>query len=172
MALYEELFDQKLKAKEFLADKDQAKVVRERLRRAAEEFDRHNANVFAINMCLHAASSIILSRPESLGETLQTIKKTKGLTEQDATTVLTVSVLYYLVNNKWDPDEAAAAEETYKGQLQKLRSGFDAINWLIGEDAMDVLGLINLSKPAPKIQAAGTPVEQQQQEQKQQMAQQ
>src|SRR5450759_3960412 len=63
VALYEELFDQKLKAKEFLADKDQAKVVRERLRRADEEFDRHNANVFAINMCLHAASSIILSRP-------------------------------------------------------------------------------------------------------------
>jgi hypothetical protein len=150
VALYEELFEQ-LGAKEFVAAPDKAKIVRERLQRAAEEFDRHHANVFAINMCLHAASSIILSKSEKLQGAIDVVqsKKYQYLPDKDPTTVLTVSVLYYLVNNDWDGDEAASAE--YKDQFQKLRSGFDAINWLIGENAMGDLGF---SVPAPKKQVA------------------
>jgi hypothetical protein len=158
VTLYEELFDQ-LGAKQFVADKEQAGIVRDRLQRAAKEFDLNH--VFAINMCLHAASSIILNKPENLKGAVEVIRG-HGLRDEDPTTILTVTVLYYLVNNKWDPDKAAS--EKMKDQLQKLARGFDAINWLIGEQAMQVLGL---SKLPPKIQAAGTPVEQQQQEQKQ-----
>lgn len=182
MALYEELFEKlfdekpneklateesaeavrnrlKRRAREFLGNKEQADVVRNRLKRAAEEFDRHHANVFAINMCLHAASSIILSNPENLKGTLQDIQKIDVLKDKDPTTVLTVSVLYYLVKNDWDSDEAAS-EQSYRDQLQTLRSGFDAINWLIGDQAMNALGLI---KSPPRMPVTGAIVQQQQQ---------
>jgi len=191
VALYEELFEKlfdekpngkpakeesaeavrdrlKRRLREFLGNREQAEVIRNRLKRAAEEFDRHHANVFAINMCLHAASSIILSNPENLKGTLQDIQTIDVLKEKDPTTVLTVSVLYYLVKNDWDSDPAAL-EQSYRNHLQTLRSGFDAINWLLGEQAMEVLGL---SKSPPKIPVTGTVVQQPSPEQKQQIGQQ
>lgn len=139
----------KRKVKEFLTNPKQAEIVRNRLKRAAVEFESDHGNIFAINMCLHAASSIILSNPQNLKGTLEQIQNTDGLRDKDPSTVLTVSVLYYLVSNEWDADETALEE--YKDQVRKLGSGFGAINWLIGEPAMQVLGLI---KPAPKKRAA------------------
>jgi hypothetical protein len=68
-------------------------------------------------------------------------------------------VLYYLVKNDWDSDEAAS-EQSYRDQLQTLRSGFDAINWLIGDQAMNALGLI---KSPPRMPVTGAIVQQQQQ---------
>jgi hypothetical protein len=137
------------KSKEFLSNPKQADIIRNRLKRAAVEFESDHGNIFAINMCLHAASSIILTNPQNLKATLATIQATDGLKDKDASTVLTVSVLYYLVNIKWDAEESAWPE--IYDHLEKLRTGFDAINWLIGEPAMQVLGLI---RQAPKKQAA------------------
>jgi len=136
----------KRKAKEFLTNPKQAEIIRNRLKRAAVEFESDHGNIFAINMCLHAASSIILTNPQNLKGTLEKIQGTDGLKDKDASTVLTVSVLYFLVNNKWDAEEAAWPE--VYDHLQKLRTGFDAINWLIGEPATQVLGLVNLKKRA------------------------
>jgi hypothetical protein len=170
LALYEKLFLQDLEVSpEYLgryADK-----IRARLRHAAEEFKTDHANMFAINMCLHAASSIILSHPERLNGVLDKIRKTEVVKDKDATLVLTVSSLCYLV--EWDAARAAKEEtneaKDYYAGLEQLRRGFDEINWLIGEPAMKALGM---SKLPLKIQPAGTPVDQRQQGQKQQIAQQ
>jgi hypothetical protein len=62
--LYEQLFLQDLDVSEDYLKK-YADKIRARLRHAAEEFKSDHANMFAINMCLHAASSIILSHPKT-----------------------------------------------------------------------------------------------------------
>ena len=180
VALYEKLFLQVLKVQDSdVPDQPYltkyAHKIRARLRHAAEEFKTDHANMFAINMCLHAASSIILSHSPNLHSVLQELRgklrETAGLQNKDATLVLTVCGLYYLV--KWDTaraaTEATTDAEQYIGELEQMRLGFDEINWLIGADAMQTLGL---SKSPPRIPVTGTPVQQQPQEQKQQIAQQ
>lgn len=150
VALYEDLFLKKLGVpRKFLRRK--WKVIREKLAYAAGEFKRDHGNLFAVNMCLHAASSVILSNPGRLKETLEKIKEIKGLGNKDATTVLTVCALYYLI--QWDAGRAelqrrraktkadAESLSEHKAKLEEVRKGFDAINWLVGEDAMGVLGL-------------------------------
>ena len=140
MALYEDLVLEKLKISPAFLN-ESGPVIRDRLKRAAQEFDLDHANIFAINMCLHAASSIILSNPDYLKGTLDEVRGMAGLTGKDPTTVLTVSALYYLV--KWDAARAERekTDADYQDKLDKLRSGFDAINWLIGPDAMRLLGI-------------------------------
>jgi hypothetical protein len=135
--LYEQIFTKDLDISDKFLD-DRGSEIRERLERAADEFQRDHANIFAINMCLHAASSVILSKPNTLNHTLENvIKQTPGLQGRDPTTVLTVSALYYLL--QWAA--SGSTDDKFNAKLQKLRAGFDAINWLIGEDAMKVLGL-------------------------------
>jgi hypothetical protein len=148
--LYEKLFVWDLKVPEgFLYQ--HRDVIRERLKRAADELARDHGNIFAINMCLHAASSIVLSHPDYLGETLNAIRRTSGLEKEDPSTVLTVSALFYLI--QWDARRAESERQSadsksksdeavlHGDRLRKLRSGFDKINWMVGEDAMRVLGL-------------------------------
>jgi len=151
--LYEKFFLHDLRlSPDFLTQ--HRNLIRERLKRAADEFARDHGNIFAINMCLHAASSIILSNPEYLKTTLQAVKETRGLEAGDPTTVLTVGALYYLI--KWDANMAASERQTADSpsksneavmqadRLKMLQQGLDKINWLIGEDAMTVLGLKKL----------------------------
>lgn len=159
MELYENLFRKRLKVSEkFLEENSQ--VIREKLRHAADEFKRDHGNVFAINMCLHAASSVILSNPSHLKETLRAVKETRGLEDKDPSTVLTVCALYYLV--QWDADRVAEKQKTklktdadsaadYEAKLEVLRSGFDGINWLVGDEAMRVLGLKKMASKFTKL---------------------
>ncbi len=168
MALYEELVLGKLKVSPVFLN-ESGPVIRERLKHAAQEFDLDHANIFAINMCLHAASSIILSNPDYLKGTLDEVRGITGLAGKDPTTVLTVSALYYLV--KWDSARAERenTDADYQEKLNKLRTGFDAINWLLGPDAMRLLGIESRKKqpetsappsagePAPNQAQAGTP---------------
>ena len=142
MALYQDVFRQDLEVTDDFLQK-YSELIRQRLSHAAEEFKSDHANMFAINMCLHAASSIILSHPQHMKAALDRIRATDGLKQKDATTVLTVSSLYYLV--EWDAGRAATEKtpeaQDYRADLDRLRRGFDEINWLIGEEAMQVLGL-------------------------------
>ena len=146
MALYEELVGEKLGLSEVFLDAS-ATVIRERLNRAADDVKRDHANIFAINMCLHAASSIILSNAQNLRGTLKGIKDMDGLKDKDPTTVLTVCVLYYLL--QWDAARAAKEKtkeaRSYMSDLKRVRRAFAAINWLIGGEAMRVLGLHQLN---------------------------
>lgn len=146
--LYQKLFLEHLKVPEKYLD-THADVIRERLKRAADEFARDHGNLFAINICLHAASSIILSNPDYLRKTLDEIKNLPGLNAGDPTTVLTVSALYYLI--LWDTRRAAAERRSadakvksdeaalQEDRLRMLREGFQKINWMVGPDAMRVL---------------------------------
>ncbi len=148
MAFYEEVFFKQLKiSKEFLDE--HADVIREKLEFAAAEFNRVHGNIFAINMCLHAASSVILSNPDYLNDTLNLLRCTPGLEGRDPTTVLTVIALYCLI--QWDASRAASEKvsgqtkaerdkaQDYEAKLATLRQGFDAIKWIIGEGAMRTL---------------------------------
>jgi hypothetical protein len=78
---------------------------------------------------------------------LDKLRNTEVLKDKDATLVLTVSSLYYLV--KWDAARAAKEATTeakdYTTELERLRRGFDEINWLIGDKAMRVLELSRVS---------------------------
>jgi hypothetical protein len=126
-----------------------ADVIREKLDLAAAEFSRVNGNIFAINMCLHVASSVILNRPDYLKVTLDRLGSTAGLKGMDPSTVLTVAALYGLI--QWDASRAASEKanartkaemskaQDYESKLATLRQGFDAINWLVGKEAMKIL---------------------------------
>jgi len=149
-AFYKDVFYHRLKISEAFLKEHQA-VIREKLEFAAAEFNRVHGNLFAINMCLHAASSIILSNPTYLSDTLNLLRHKPGLEKKDPTTVLTVIALYCLI--QWDSSRAVSEKATaptkgeqvraqdYQAKLDILRHGFDAINWVIGKDAMESLGL-------------------------------
>ena len=149
MPLYQKLFLEYLKVPKKYLD-THADVIRERLERAADEFARDHGNLFAINICLHAASSIILSNPDYLRKTLDEIKNIPGLEAGDPTTVLTVSALYYLIF--WDTRRTAADSRSTDAKLKSqaalqevrlglLREGFQKINWMVGPDEMRILGI-------------------------------
>lgn len=148
MPLYKEVFTGDLKVSEAYLE-EHAHRIRSRLKRAADEFVVDHATMFAINMCLHTASSIVLSHPIHLGETREKLRKAlEGLNDKkDPTLVLTVCSLYYLF--EWDAararkersPEAKAKPTAYENELDLLRRGFDEINWLIGTDAMRALGI-------------------------------
>ena len=149
MVFYEEVFFQWLKVSEdFL--QGHAASIRDKLELAAVEFKREHGNIFAINMCLHAASSVILSNPDYLSGTLARLRDKPGLNTKDPSTVLTVIALYCLI--QWDAKRAAlertnaqtrAEKEqvaSYEAKLTTVRQGFDEINWIIGKEAMQILG--------------------------------
>lgn len=147
MVLYEDMvLKQLMVSKKFL--ENHSELIKEKLEYAADEFKREHGNVFAINMCLHAASSVILSNPGYLKETLKVIKETKGLESKDPTTVLTICTLYYLVERETDRVEKQKTKTKadteklleYETRLKTLRKGFYDINWLVGSSAMRVLG--------------------------------
>jgi len=149
LAFYKHVFFDRLKvSEEFL--NEHGEVIREKLEFAAAEFNRVHGNMFAINMCLHAASSVILSNPDYLNETLGVLGSTPGLAGKDPTMVLTVIVLSRLI--QWDASRAASEArnaktkearsraEDYEANLATLRQGIAEINWIIGEEAMRIVG--------------------------------
>ena len=134
MALYRDVFEQ-LVSREFL--EQHAYFIQDRLRHAAEEFKSDDSRMSAANLCLHMASEIILANPRYLKSALDKLRETEGLKgNDDPTFLVTVSVLYYVLHS-----DAAWTNETDIDYLIKLRRGFDEMNWLIGKDAMRVLGL-------------------------------
>jgi hypothetical protein len=150
VALYTDVLFKRLQIpKDFLLD--HAKAVRDKLRIAAADVRREHDDLFAINQCLHLASSVVLRNPSHLGETLTSLRAEEGLEDQDPTTIVTVAALYYLIlseadqvasekqNAKVEEDRMKASENEIK--LKRLRNRFDNINWLIGKDAMRALGI-------------------------------
>jgi hypothetical protein len=134
--LYEQILFQHLKVpREFL--REHAQVIRDKLRCAAGDLTRENGDLFAINQCLHLASSVVLRNADHLGETLAAVREHAGLKELDPTTVVTVATLCYLLQ----AEIYAAPPPEDRERLQRLWRRFDAINWLVGTDAMRVLGI-------------------------------
>jgi hypothetical protein len=148
MRFYETVVEEQLSvSREFL--EEYADAIREQLQLAAVEFSRVHGNIFAINMCLHVASSVILNNSGNLQQTLDLLRSKTGLEGKDPSTVLTVLMLYYLV--KWDTTRAASEKKNattqaekqrvgdYEAKLQMLSQGFEEIKWVIGEEAMRIL---------------------------------
>jgi hypothetical protein len=152
LAFYSDVFFKHLRvSEEFLSES--ADVIREKLQSAAAEFARERGSIYAINMCLHTAGSVILSNPGHLENALNTLRDRADLEAKDLTTVLTVIALRCLI--EWDFQRAnpernktmagssapATALATHQDRLLRLLDGFDEINWIIGPRAMKSVGL-------------------------------
>src|SRR4051794_7711438 len=101
MSYYEDVFLNVLQVpKEFLTE--HADIIQAKLRCAAADFVREHAHFFAINQCVHLATSIIFSYPDNLNKALEALRNEPTLRQQgqDPTTVLTVITLYYLLESE------------------------------------------------------------------------
>lgn len=168
MALYKDVFEHDLSVKDiYLRQKED--LFRPRLRHAAKEFQSDHSHMAAINLCIHAASSIILSHAKNLQKALSRLRAAEKLRGKDATFLLTVSSLCCLIewaathalkektkglmeNPKELKENAKEREEyeEYNADLEQLRNAFADMNWLIGEDAVQALGLPGKSRLARK----------------------
>ena len=92
-----------------------------------------------INICVHIASSVVLleSKAVDLNRALDSVAK--DFPEVDASVVLTACTLYYIMH---DYGEAVNAD----GDLQTIHRHFDQMEWLIGREAMNRLGIESLKK--------------------------
>jgi hypothetical protein len=147
---YEDIFLKRLQVpKEFLTE--HASVIQDKLRCAVADFGREHSQMWAINQCLHLATSIILSYPARLNETLAALRENAELRKQnqDPSGVLTIIALYYVLEAELK--RVAAEKKTAKGngkkkpdeyeiQLKLLQDRFYKVNWLIGKEAMEALG--------------------------------
>lgn len=103
----------------------------------SEEKTAVNRDLFGINQCVHLASSIVLlaSTSEALSQTVDDLKV--ELSESDATTVLTIATLYYLLAD-YVPQRFAQQRPESIGYIRKR---LDAVNWMVGQPVMDVLAI-------------------------------
>ena len=129
------LFEKLGISKEFL---DQhRKTLRQKPYNAAGDMVREGGDTFAINQCLRIASSTILQFSMYLGPTLDFVRSYSRLKEIDPATIVTMATLRYLLQYEADR-KAILAKDNLKIQL--LRKRFNEINWLVGQEAMNVLG--------------------------------
>lgn len=137
MAPYLELMTKVLRLSEsFLEEHD--RVIREKLRGAAADLRRESSDIFAINQCLHLASSIVLRNTTNLNETLDTIRRLDGLPHgKDPATILTIATLYFLLER----ESKRPADEDTTARLGRIRGRFQEMNWMIGPEAMAALGI-------------------------------
>jgi hypothetical protein len=106
-------------------------------------------SLFAVNQCVHLASSIVLlgtqetrlnTTTEKLGSHVPSnpsdVSSLKGV---DPTTVLTMATLHYLL---WDwPEDPESKLTRDDVSLRTIRVRLDDVNWLIGRAWMKELGI-------------------------------
>jgi hypothetical protein len=107
--------------------------------------------MYGINQCLHLASSLVLleSHPEKLKAWLKGIedmqKKGEGFRPTtDATTYLSIGMLYYLLAEYLPANNAnikASSRTIDEARLEDVRTMMESVNWLVGEDDMKKLGI-------------------------------
>jgi hypothetical protein len=96
--------------------------------------------MFGINQCLHLAGTLVLleGNAQALRQVLQDLsppRKTKASPESDATTFLSVAMLYHLLT-KYLPEHVGAGVH-YDAIWEALGS----VNWIVGKNDMDLLGI-------------------------------
>ena len=105
------------------------------------------SDIFGINRCVHLASSVVLlcTEAELLLSAVENIRiaqdedtHTKLFPEKDATTVLTIATLFYILNNY--------SHKLPADEQKTICKHFDTVNWMIGNDAMRILGISPISK--------------------------
>ncbi len=147
VAPYEEiLFDDLKLSRDFLSEQEHAKLVHDKLLCAADDLGRENGDMFAINQCLHLASTVVLRHASRLRPTLGKLRELLPEPDrQDPTTALTVATLYYLLRTELKR-VSEQADPSDNEKLELLHKRLDRINWLVGRGIMEQLGIRSLSK--------------------------
>lgn len=112
-----------------------------------------NRDIFAVNQCLHLATSIALlgSSSSDLQKTIDIIRA-EAKFHNDPTTVITISTLYYLLSVYMDTENKDRNIPEYfdavdwQTIVEHIHKRLDAVNWMIGREDMEVLGIEVFSK--------------------------
>lgn len=137
MALCNDVLFRDLRLPEQFLD-EFAGLIRKKLVDAAADLDQEHGDIFAINQCLHLASSIVLRNAKHLDETLAKIRSIEGFAGMDPTTVVTIATFYVILRGE---QRKVAKDKELTTKLKRLHGRFDEINWLIGRAAMETLGI-------------------------------
>jgi hypothetical protein len=118
--------------------------IKSRFLDAADILARRNADmvpddVFAINQCLHVASTVVLlgSNIENINSTAQLLKENESYADIDPTSVVSAAALFYLLKMH----EQNAADDDERRKIQLIKARFDKINWMLTPRAMAALGI-------------------------------
>jgi hypothetical protein len=98
-----------------------------------------HSDVLGINRALHLANSVLLlgTSPENLRRTMGELAGHHAFVGYDLTTVLTVAVLYFLIERA--RLTAAAVDTSVDEQLRTIQKRFDRLHWMIEQRGMDAL---------------------------------
>jgi hypothetical protein len=106
---------------------------------AARDMEQEIGIPFAINQCLHLASSIILRHPRFLSETMDYVKSNPAFANlEDRTTVVAISILYDELNKLITGGELS---DEAKKPLKRLHELFDRRNWMVEPEHLRILGM-------------------------------
>jgi len=126
-----------------------AGAVRAKFREAADKLGPDATGDDGINRCLHLASSVVLRNPEYLDDALAAIRTALSALVGTADPPHpppppTLPPPYYLLFRELEHlDRSAAGPEAAatRASFERIRQGFDKKDWLIGSDAMKMLGM-------------------------------
>jgi hypothetical protein len=122
-------------SEEFLGE--HADVIREKLNFAAAEILRERGHIFAINQCLHLAGSLVLHCASlNLNYALDKVRQVPEFYGKDPTTVVTIAMLYHLLET-----DVLVQTEQDRESREVLLKQFRGINWMIGGEALEALGI-------------------------------
>ena len=105
-----------------------------------------NQIIFGINQCIHLATSIVLLgvKENELKDIRLAISNEKKYTNTDATTIITIATLFYLLNDyagnlieEWKENKIKDGQKI----LKFIRERLDNVNWMIGYENMKTLGI-------------------------------
>lgn len=172
MPKYKDIVEKELEIKDdFLLEEERGETIHTRLKSAYgvmknDQLDSFsNRDIFAINQCVHLATSIVLLGSDA-DRLENTMHKTKTeFPNSDPNSVITIATLYYLLTNYMgrqnEKIEEIRAKFTQAPQVpevpkeeppqwqtivQYIRERFDAVNWMIGQEGMKTLGIEMVKK--------------------------
>jgi hypothetical protein len=118
------------------------KTLSDRLRQAAVDLQRQDGNIHAINQCINVASSVVLRNPTNIASVLDSIRRLPQFEYQDATTVVTIATLYYLLHT----EAKRQMGDVQRQGIDRICRRLNEVSWLIGREGMAVLGFDSAEK--------------------------
>jgi TIR domain len=124
------LFDDLRITPEFLKEREE--TINEGLSHAGTELARENGDIFAINQCLHLATSLVLQKAATLNWALDRVRQNPAFSGKDPTTVVTIATLFKILQTEPGPGASS---------WKSIRQRFEEINWMVGGSSMGALGI-------------------------------
>lgn len=127
---------------------------------ADEEAGLPPTEMFGLHECFNLASSILLmgAKADVLKRKLPTLHQgIQCLKNMNSMTIASAVILYHLVTDQiWlAKGGGGAADPTALQAFEYIHRRFDALNWMVGQDAMKALGIQALAPPQPAPPKAG-----------------